>query len=46
MNRTDVVTLQFTEGMSLKQYAKLLENGKVCSADEFLKAHHIRIVTL
>ena len=38
MNRTDVVTLQFTEGMSLKQYAKLLENGKVCSADEFLKA--------
>lgn len=38
MNRTDVVTLRFTEGMSLKQYAKLLEKGKVCSADDFLKA--------
>ncbi len=38
MNRTDVVTIRFTEGMSLKQYARLLENGKVCSADEFLKA--------
>ena len=38
MNRTDVVTIRFTEGMSLKQYAKLLEDGKVCSADEFLEA--------
>ena len=38
MNRTDVVTLQFTEGMSLKQYARLLEEKKVCSAQEFLKA--------
>lgn len=37
MNRTDVVTLRFTEGMSLKQYAKLLENGNVCNADEFLQ---------
>ena len=38
MNRTDVVTLQFTEGMNLRQYAKLLEKGKVCSADKFLEA--------
>lgn len=38
MNRTDVVTLQFTEGMSLKQYAKLLEDNNVCNADEFLAA--------
>ena len=38
MNRTDVVTIRFTEGMSLKQYAKLLDDGKVCSADAFLEA--------
>ena len=38
MNRTDVVTIRFTEGMSLKQYAKLLEDGKVCSSEEFLEA--------
>ncbi len=38
MNRTDVVTIRFTEGMSLKQYAKLLEDNKVCSASEFLAA--------
>ena len=37
MNRTDVVTLQFTEGMTVQDYAKLLEKGKVCSADEFLE---------
>ena len=36
MNRTDVVTIRFTEGMSLKQYARLLEQGKVCTAEEFL----------
>ncbi len=38
MNRTDVVKLRFTEGMSLKQYAKLLSDAKVCSADDFLAA--------
>ena len=38
MNRTDVVTIRFTEGMSLKQYAKLLNDAKVCKADEFLAA--------
>ena len=38
MNRTDVVTLQFTEGMTLRQYARLLESKKVCSAQEFLAA--------
>ncbi len=36
MNRTDVVTIRFTEGMSVKQYAKLLEKGNVCTAEEFL----------
>ncbi len=36
MNRTDIVTLQFTEGMSVRDYAKLLENGKVCSSEDFL----------
>lgn len=36
MNRTDVVTIRFTEGMSLRQYARLLEEGKVCTAEEFL----------
>lgn len=37
MNRTDVVTLRFTEGMSLRQYAKILESGGVCSAAAFLE---------
>ena len=37
MNRIDVVTLQFQEGLTLEQYAKKLENGKVCSAEEFLE---------
>lgn len=36
MNRTDVVTLQFTEGMTVTDYAELLEEGKVCSAKDFL----------
>ncbi len=36
MNRTDVVTLRFTEGMSLRQYAKILEEGGVCNSKEFL----------
>lgn len=36
MNRIDVVTIRFTEGMSVNEYAKLLESNNVCSADEFL----------
>ena len=36
MNRTDVVTIQFTEGMSVNDYAKLLEKNNVCSSDAFL----------
>lgn len=36
MNRTDVVTIQFTEGMSVNDYAKLLEKNNVCSSDSFL----------
>lgn len=38
MNRTDVVTVRFTEGMSIRQYAKLLEDNEVCSKDKFLEA--------
>lgn len=37
MNRIDVVTLQFQEGLTVEQFAKKLENGKVCSAEEFLE---------
>lgn len=36
-NRTDVVTLQFTEGMTVQEYAEKLDKGKVCDKDEFLK---------
>lgn len=36
MNRTDVVTIRFTEGMSVSEYAKLLEEGNVCSSEDFL----------
>ena len=38
MNRTDVVTIRFTEGMSLNQYAKLLSDARVCNTNEFLAA--------
>ena len=37
MNRTDVVTIRFTEGMKLTDYAKLLEENQVCGADDFLE---------
>ncbi len=37
MNRTDVVTIQFTEGMSIQEYAKLLDTNGVCSAEDFLE---------
>ncbi len=36
MNRTDVVTLQFREGLGITEIADMLEKGKVCSADDFL----------
>ena len=36
MNRIDVVTIQFTEGMTVQDYAKLLENNNVCSSEDFL----------
>ncbi len=38
MNRTDIVTIRFTEGMNVVEYAKLLEKNKVCKYDDFLKA--------
>ncbi len=37
MNRTDVVTIQFPEGFTIDDYAKLLEKNKVCSAEAFIK---------
>lgn len=38
MNRTDIVTLRFTEGMNIVEYSKLLEKNNVCNADDFLDA--------
>lgn len=37
-NRKDIVTVTFTEGMNLMEYADLLEKSKVCSAKDFLEA--------
>ena len=37
MNRTDVVTIQFPEGYTINDFAKLLEKNKVCSAEAFIK---------
>lgn len=36
-NRVDTVEVRFTEGMNLRQYAQLLEENKVCSAEAFLE---------
>ncbi len=36
MNRTDIVTLRFTEGLNIVQYAELLQKNNVCNADDFL----------
>ena len=36
MNRTDIVTIRFTEGMNIVDYAKLLEKNKVCNSQDFL----------
>jgi len=36
MNRTDIVTLRFTEGMNIRDYAKLLSEKEVCNYDDFL----------
>ncbi len=37
MNRTDIVTIQFREGINVNDFAQLLEDGKVCSAEAFIK---------
>ncbi len=37
-NRTDVVEVQFIEGLNIREYAELLEKNDVCSASEFLNA--------
>ena len=37
MNRTDIVTIQFREGITVNDFAQLLEDGKVCSAEAFIK---------
>lgn len=37
-NRTDIVEVQFTEGLNVREYAELLEKKGVCSASEFLNA--------
>ena len=37
MNRTDIVTIRFTEGMNVHDYAKLLSEKEVCNYDEFLE---------
>ncbi len=36
-NRTDVVNIQFREGISILEMADLLEKNKVCTADRFLE---------
>ena len=36
MNRTDIVTIRFTEGMNVHEYAKLLSEKDVCDYQEFL----------
>ena len=38
MNRTDIVTIRFTEGMNVPEYAKLLEKNNVCNEKDFLDA--------
>ena len=37
MNRTDIVTIRFTEGMNVHDYAKLLSEKEVCNYDDFLE---------
>lgn len=37
MNRTDVVTLQFREGINVEEFAKQLEDENVCTAKAFLE---------
>jgi len=38
MNRTDIVTIRFTEGMNILEYAELLQKNDVCNSEDFLKA--------
>ena len=35
-NRTDTVTIQFREGITIHEMAELLEKNKVCTVDDFL----------
>lgn len=37
MNRTDVVSVQFSEGNNVLEFAQKLEENKVCSAESFLE---------
>lgn len=37
-NRIDTVKITFIEGETLRQFAKKLEDGKVCTAEDFLTA--------
>ncbi len=37
INRTDVVTLQFREGITVNELAEMLEEGKVCTSESFLE---------
>ena len=37
MNRTDIVTIRFTEGMNIYDYAKLLSEKEVCNSKDFLE---------
>lgn len=36
-SRTDIVTIRFTEGMSIMEYADLLEKNQICTKNEFLE---------
>lgn len=37
-NRTDIVSVQFTEGMNVREFSEVLEKNGVCSSAEFLNA--------
>lgn len=37
-NRTDIVSVQFTEGMNVREFSETLEKNGVCSSAEFLNA--------
>lgn len=37
-NRTDIVSIRFTEGLNAREFSELLEKNGVCSSAEFLNA--------